>query len=291
MALINCQACSKSLTYMNSCTLLKQPCGVVSLCSGKACNLSQSNTALKSWSRHWNPAPGELIPTQFNERKARDPGFSEPGLPVRRTSGGQAGSWKESPVQPPAGSFYGGRSQPQRGLLSPAAQEVGGWPHPIPPLPLPLPSVWAPSSVRPAHPHPLGRKTNRAGTEQDRTECPLGRVGLEGGPCLPPARREGMGVTAGSLHPSNPACPLLCLPLVAWSFFRLQPDRTVPSPLPIRPVGGAAGLLLGGEVDAIPRSGLWFLEGTASLPRVRLPWGGSQGRNQREEGRLWNRAA
>lgn len=68
-----------------------------------------------------------------------------------------------------------------------------------------LPSAQASSSVRPAHPRPLGRMTNRAGTEpeQDRTECPLGRAGLEA-PAAPSARREGMGGDGWLPPPSTP---------------------------------------------------------------------------------------
>lgn len=94
-----------------------------------------------------------------------------------------------------------------------------------------------------------------------------------------------MGVIAGSLHPSTQPAHF-CASHWLQGVFSLcsLTGQSPPLSSPHRVVGGAAGLLLGGEVDAIAGSGLWFLEGTASLPRVLLPRGGSQGRNQKKEG-------
>lgn len=129
------------------------------------------------------------------------------------------------------------------------AQLPGRWgagPTPIP-VPTPSPSVWAPAPLGEARPPPPSGQEDKQGwnrTGQDGMSSGQSRTG---GPRLPPASREGMGVTTGSFHPSTQPAQL-CASHWMQGVFSLCSLTGQPLPLqialPIVPVGGAAGLLL-----------------------------------------------
>lgn len=133
------------------------------------------------------------------------------------------------------------------------AQLPGRWGPASPRFPLPVTSAQAPTP-----PPPLGQDDKRLEPNQhtqDRTECPLGRAGVEAP--APPTSWEGR--EGGSLALSTPC--------QAREVFALCSPKGQSPPHSLSVCGGATGVL-GSEVDATPRSGLWFL-GRDSLPSQR----------------------
>lgn len=158
---------------------------------------------------------GRARPTPFNERLETQASLKpaeaseRPTLPVRRTSRDQAGSWKEGPAAATSWLLLWREKSATERITEPSCLGGGGLaPPPFPfPLPLPLSGPPAPAPLGEARPPPPSGQEDKQGwnrTGQDGMSSGQSRTG---GPRLPPASREGMGVTTGSLHPSTQPAP------------------------------------------------------------------------------------